>query len=72
MSKITVGTGVQEHTIDATERHLEEVALVRVLRVEELKQVQHELLVNVPFREVRVDIRELDAPEDQLVHDLQM
>ena len=57
MSKITVGTGVQELAVDAVERRLEEAALARVLRVEELNQVEHELLVNVLLCEVCVEVR---------------
>ena len=57
MSKITVGTGVQELAVDAVERRLEEAALARVLRVEERNQVEHELLVNVLLCEVCVEVR---------------
>ena len=42
------------------------------VRVEELKQVELNLPIDVPLREVCVEVRGLNGPEEGLVHDLQM
>ena len=46
-----VGPESEELAVDPVERRLEEVALARVLRVEQIEQVQDELLVNVPLHQ---------------------
>ena len=42
------------------------------VRVEELKQVELNLAVDVPLREVCVEVQVLNEAEEELVHDLQM
>jgi hypothetical protein len=51
---------------------LEKVALPRILRVEKLKEVEDERLVDVPLGHVGVEVGALDESEEELVHDLEM
>ena len=65
-------TQVQELPVNAVERRFEEVALPRVFRVEQFKKIKHELLVDIPFCDVGVEIRGLDKPKEEFVNDLKM
>ena len=73
-SMIQRSMGAQGFTIDAEERRrcLEQVALVRVLRGEELEEVECKLLVDVPLREVCVEVRDSSKRRKNSVQDLQM
>ena len=66
------GTEIEELAIDSMQRRFEKVALARVLRIEELEEVEDEGLINVSFREVGIEIGALHESEEKLVHDLQM
>ena len=46
-----VGPEPEEFPVDPVESRLQEVPLARVLRVEEIEQVQDELLVDVPLHQ---------------------
>ena len=50
---------------------LEEVSLARVFGVEELEKLEHELLVDDLLADARLEIRRLEEPQEEFVHELQ-
>ena len=65
-------TKTKELAIYPVQRCLEEVALARILGVEELKQVEHEGLLYVAFRRVGVEVWRLYEAEEKFINDLKM
>ena len=78
---------IEEHVVDASpdgssqveelpvypmQRCLEEIALAGVLGIEEFEQVQDERLVDVPFGQVRIEIRTFDKAQEEFVDDLEV
>lgn len=63
---------IEEFAIYAMKRSLEEIALSWVLGVKELKQIEHEWLVDVPFCEICVKIRAFNKTKEKLVDNLKV
>lgn len=61
---------IQEFAINPVQRGLEKVALSRVLRVKELKKLEHKAVVNVRLGDIGVEILALDEAKEELVNDL--
>ena len=66
------GTVGHELAIDAVQDRLEVVALARVLRVEEVEQLDQKRLVNVLFDHLRVGLVRDDEAQQELVDVLQV
>lgn len=66
------GTQPQELPVDAVQHRLQEVTLARILRVEQVEQLQHEIVIDVPLGDVRLKVGRLEEPQVQLVHELQV
>mmetsp|Transcript_118593 Transcript_118593/g.342948 ORF Transcript_118593/g.342948 Transcript_118593/m.342948 type:complete len:453 (+) Transcript_118593:216-1574(+) len=66
--------GPQRHelAVDAVEDRFQVVALARVLGVEQLQKLEHEVLVHEALCDLRVDIVGHDEAEEELIHDLQV
>lgn len=63
---------IEEFAIYTMECGLEEIALPWVLGVEELKEIEHEWLIDVPFCEIGVKVRAFDKTKEKLVDNLKM
>lgn len=63
---------VKEFAVDTVQGCLEKVALARIFRVEELEEIQHERLVDVPLSEIRVEIRAFDEAQKEFIYNLKM
>uniref|UniRef100_A0A182IZZ8 Uncharacterized protein n=1 Tax=Anopheles atroparvus TaxID=41427 RepID=A0A182IZZ8_ANOAO len=61
----------EELAVHPVQHRLQEVPLPGVLRVEQLQQVQNEAVVDVALCHVRLEVRRLQEPQEQLVHELQ-
>lgn len=66
------GAQAEELAVDAVEGGLEQVALARVLRVEQVEQVEHEAVVDVALGDVRLEVGRLEDAQEQLVDELQV
>lgn len=66
------GAQPEELAVDAMQHRLEEVALARILRVEELQQLQHKLLVNHALADRRLKVAALEEAQEELVHQIQV
>ena len=66
------GAEVEELAVDAMQGGLEEVALSRVLAVEELEELEDKVVVDELFGDVGVEVWALDEAEEVLVDDLEM
>lgn len=64
------GAQPEELAVDAMQHRLEEVALARILRVEELQQLQHKLLVNDALADRRLKVAALEEAQEELVHQI--
>ena len=60
-----------EFAVNAVQDCLEVVAFTRILRVEQLHQLQAELLVHVLLSDLRVNLGRHDEAQEELVSDLQ-
>lgn len=60
----------QELAVDAVENCLEEVSLSPILRVKQLQQLHHKGLVDVSLGHGDVQLRILQEPQEQSVHQL--
>ena len=65
-------TEVQEFSVYPMKSGFEEVALARILGVEELEKVKDECLINVSLGKVGVEIRALDETQEEFVDNLEM
>lgn len=63
---------IEKLSIDSVEGGLEEIAFSWILRIEEFQEVQNEELIDVAFGNVRVEIRTLDEPQEELVDYLEV
>jgi hypothetical protein len=63
---------IQKLAVDPVKSCLQEVALTRVLRVEQLQQLQHKLLVDKLLADVDVEVGALNKAQEELVHDLEV
>mmetsp|Transcript_39496 Transcript_39496/g.102232 ORF Transcript_39496/g.102232 Transcript_39496/m.102232 type:complete len:344 (+) Transcript_39496:133-1164(+) len=70
----TADEGAQGHelTVDAVQDGLQVVALPRILGVEELKQLQHEVLINKTLGDLGVHVVAHDEAQEKLVDDLEV
>ena len=50
----------------------EKISLSRIFRIEELEQLDDESLVDVLFRDCRLEVWRLEESEEELVDELQM
>ena len=62
----------KELAVDAVQRRLEKVTLSRVLRVEEVEQLQDEFVVDVTLGDRRLEVRRLEKAQKKLVDKLQV
>ena len=67
-----VGAEAEELAVDAVQDGLEEVALARVLAVEEVEQLHEELLVDGLLGGVGLEVGRLEESEEELVDDLEV
>ena len=51
---------------------LQEVALTRIFRIEQLQKIKHERLVDVTFGKVGVEVGTLDEAQKEFIDDLQV
>lgn len=63
---------IEEFAIYTMECSLEEIALPWVLGVKELKKVEDEWVIDVPFCEIRVEVRAFNKSKEKLVDNLKM
>ena len=63
---------IEEFAIYTMKCSLEEIALSWVLGVKELKKIEHELLVDVPFCEDCVKVRAFNESKEKFVDNLKM
>lgn len=63
---------IEEFAIDTMKCGLEEIALSRILGVKELKKIEHEWLVDVPFCEICVKVRAFNKSKEKLVDNLKV
>lgn len=54
------------------QHRLQEVTLTRVLRVEQIEQLQHKIVIDVPLCHVWLKVRRLKEPQVEFVHELQV
>lgn len=66
------GAQAQELSINPMQHRLQEVPFARVFRIEQVQQVQHELVVDVTFRNGRLEVGRLQEPQKQVIDKLQM
>lgn len=59
---------LEEFAVDSVECRLEEISLARVFGIEELEQVQHEVLVDVPLGKVSVEIGAFNEAQEEFVN----
>ncbi len=65
------GPEPEELPVDPVQHRLQKVPLSRVLAVEELEQLQHELLVDHLLPNAGLEVGRLQEPQEELVHQLQ-
>ena len=63
---------IEKFSIDSVEGGLQEIAFSWILRIKELQEVENKELINVPFCNVRVEIRTLDESQEELVDYLEV
>ena len=63
---------IEEFAVYTMKCSLEEIALPWVLGVKELQKVEHEWLIDVPFREIRVKLRAFHKAKEKFVDNLKM
>ena len=54
------------------ESGLEEIPFSRIFRIEQLKQIQHEAVIDKCLGDIGVEILALDEPQEEFVHHLNM
>ena len=65
-----VGAKSDELAVDAVQDGLQEVSLPRVLAVKQLQQLHHKRLIHIPLGQRRVQLRMLQQPQEEGVHQL--
>ena len=63
---------IEEFAIYTMKCGLEEIALPWVLGVKKLKKIEREWVINVPFCEVRVEVRAFNKSKEKLVDNLKV
>lgn len=66
------GPQTQEFAVNAVQSRLEQVPFSRILGIEEIKQAQDKLLINVLLRQGGCKILGLEAFQEELVNQLEM
>lgn len=66
------GSQIEEFPVYPMQRCLQEIAFTGILRVEKLKEVEHESLVDISLGEIRIEIGTLDEAQEEFVNDLEM
>lgn len=67
-----VSSKAEEFSIDTMQNGLEEVALTRVLTIEQIEQLHEELLIDVLLGCVGLKVRRLQEPQEKLVNNLEV
>ena len=65
-------TQVKEFAVYPVKCRLQEVAFPRILRVKQLKQIENEILVDIPLGEVRAEVRAFHETQEKFVDNLEM